>query len=92
MAPGELSGNGPVKGAFRRKSPERSGHMSRWLIGIGVLLVLAGLLWPWLSRLGLGRLPGDIHVERDGFHFFFPITTGLLISVVLTLIVWIFRR
>ena len=51
-----------------------------------------GLLWPWLSRLGLGRLPGDINIERDGFHFFFPITTGLIISVLLTLILWILRR
>ena len=66
--------------------------MSRWLIGIGLVLVAVGLLWPWLSRLGLGRLPGDIHFERDGFHFFFPITTGLIISVVLTLILWFFRR
>ncbi|NIO39908.1 MAG: DUF2905 family protein, partial [Burkholderiales bacterium] len=39
--------------------------MSRWLVGIGLALVLTGLLWPWLSRLGLGRLPGDIHIERD---------------------------
>ena len=66
--------------------------MSRWLIGIGLVLVAAGLLWPWLSRLGLGRLPGDIHIQRDGFQFFFPITTGLLISAVLTLILWLFRR
>ena len=66
--------------------------MSRWLIGIGLALVVVGLLWPWLSRLGLGRLPGDIHIERDGFHFVFPITTGLIISVVLTLILWILRR
>ncbi len=56
--------------------------MSRWLIGIGVALVVIGVLWPWLTRIGLGRLPGDIHIERDGFHFFFPITTGLLISAV----------
>ncbi len=66
--------------------------MSRWLIGIGLVLVAVGLLWPWLSRLGLGRLPGDIHIERGDFHFFFPITTGLVISVVLTLILWFLRR
>jgi len=53
--------------------------MSRWLIGIGIALIVLGVLWPWLSRIGLGRLPGDIHIERDGFNFFFPITTGLLI-------------
>jgi len=66
--------------------------MSRWLIFVGAGLMLLGVLWPWLSRLGLGRLPGDIHVQRDGFDFFFPITTGLLISVVVTLILWILRR
>ena len=66
--------------------------MSRWLIGIGVILVVAGLLWPWLSRLGLGRLPGDIHIERGGFDFFFPVTSGLLVSAILTLILWLIRR
>ncbi len=66
--------------------------MSRWLIGIGVAFVVIGVLWPWLTRIGLGRLPGDIHIERDGFHFFFPITTGLLISAVVTLILWLLRR
>ena len=66
--------------------------MSRWLIGIGVALVLLGLVWPWLARFGLGRLPGDIYLERDGFSFFFPVTTGLLISAVVTLVLWILRR
>jgi hypothetical protein len=66
--------------------------MQRWLIGIGIAIVVLGVLWPWLARLGLGRLPGDIHIERDGFQFFFPITTGLLISAVVTLILWILRR
>jgi hypothetical protein len=66
--------------------------MSRWLIGIGVALVVIGVLWPWLARIGLGRLPGDIHIERDGFQFFFPITTGLLISAVITLVLWLLRR
>ncbi len=66
--------------------------MSRWLIGIGVALVVIGVLWPWLTRIGLGRLPGDIHIERDGFQLFFPITTGLLISAVVTLILWLLRR
>lgn len=66
--------------------------MSRWLIGFGVALVVLGVLWPWLARMGLGRLPGDIHVERDGFHFFFPVTTGLLISAVVTLVLWLLRR
>jgi hypothetical protein len=66
--------------------------VARWLILSGLVLVVVGLAWPWLSKLGLGKLPGDIHFERDGFHFFFPLTTGLLVSLVISLIVWIFRR
>ena len=66
--------------------------MSRLLIAIGVILVVAGLLWPWLSKLGLGRLPGDIIVRREGFSFYFPIVTSLILSVVLSLLFWLFRR
>ena len=62
--------------------------MSRFLIVLGLALVVIGLLWPWIGRLGLGRLPGDIVIQRQNFIFYFPITTGLLISVVLTLIFW----
>lgn len=66
--------------------------MGRWLIVLGVILVIVGLLWPWLVKMGLGNLPGDIRIERKGFVFYFPITSGLIVSVVLTLILWIFRR
>ncbi len=66
--------------------------MGRWLIVLGVILVIAGLLWPWLVKLGLGHLPGDIRIERKGYVFYFPLTSGLIVSVVLTLILWIFRR
>ncbi|MGC1861648.1 MAG: DUF2905 domain-containing protein [Methylocystis sp.] len=66
--------------------------MSRFLIVLGLALVLIGLLWPWIGRLGLGRLPGDIVIQRQNFIFYFPITTGLLISVVLTLIFWFAKR
>jgi len=66
--------------------------MSRWLILSGLLLVVLGIAWPWLAKLGLGQLPGDIHIERKGFHFFFPLTTGILISLVISFVVWIFRR
>jgi hypothetical protein len=66
--------------------------MSRWLITIGLVLVALGLLWPLASRLGLGRLPGDILIKREGFIFYFPLTTGLLVSLLITLILWIFRR
>lgn len=66
--------------------------MQRWLIIIGILILAVGLLWPLLSKLGLGRLPGDIRIERDGFHFYFPITTGLIVSVVLSILFWLFRK
>ena len=65
---------------------------SRILILVGIAIVVIGLLWPWLSKLGLGRLPGDIVVQRQGFSFYFPIVTSLIISVVASLLFWLFRR
>jgi len=66
--------------------------MQRTLIILGVVLVVLGLLWPWLTKLGLGRLPGDIVIERDGFRFYFPLMTSLIVSVVLSFLFWLFRR
>jgi hypothetical protein len=66
--------------------------MSRLLIMLGVLMIAIGLLWPVISKLGLGRLPGDIVIRRDHVAFYAPITTCLLVSLVLSLIVWIFTR
>ena len=66
--------------------------MPRLLIILGILLVIAGLLWPWLMRAGLFRLPGDIIIEREHFRFYFPITTGILISLVISLILWLLRK
>jgi hypothetical protein len=66
--------------------------MSRWLIIAGVVLIAVGIAWPWLAKLGLGRLPGDIHVERDGFQFYFPLTTGIVVSLLVSLVIWLFRR
>lgn len=66
--------------------------MSRTMIIIGLAIVAVGLLWPWLTRLGLGRLPGDIVIERENFSFYAPITTGLLVSLALSLILWLINR
>jgi hypothetical protein len=66
--------------------------MARTLIILGAILLLCGLLWPWISKLGLGRLPGDIVIERGGFRFYFPIVTGLLVSLVVSTLLWLFRR
>lgn len=66
--------------------------MSRMLIIFGLVLVAAGLLWPFLGRLGLGRLPGDIVIERPGFSFYFPLMTSLIVSVVLSVVLWLVNR
>jgi hypothetical protein len=66
--------------------------MQRFLVILGATLVVVGLAWPWLAKLGLGRLPGDIHIERDGFSFHFPIVTCVIISLVLSFLVSLFRK
>ncbi len=66
--------------------------MARWLIILGVIFVLVGVAWPWLAKLGIGHLPGDIHIERKGFSFYLPITTSIIASLVLSLVLWIFRK
>ncbi|HSA68206.1 MAG TPA: DUF2905 domain-containing protein [Burkholderiales bacterium] len=66
--------------------------MQRALIIIGLAITSVGLAWPWLSRLGLGRLPGDIRIETESGGFYFPLMTCLIISVVLSLVLWLIRR
>lgn len=66
--------------------------MSWWLVTIGLVLVIVGLLWPWLRALGLGRLPGDIAIERGNVHIYFPIVTCIIFSVVLSIILWLMNR
>ncbi|RMF15254.1 MAG: DUF2905 domain-containing protein [Gammaproteobacteria bacterium] len=65
--------------------------MQKILIVLGLVLLVFGLLWPWLSKLPLGRLPGDIVIEKPGFTFFFPITTMILVSVVISAVAWLFQ-
>lgn len=66
--------------------------MQKTLIVLGISIVLAGLLWPWLSKLPFGRLPGDIIIDKPGFKLFFPITSMLLVSGLISLIMWLFRK
>jgi hypothetical protein len=66
--------------------------MQRTLIVIGLVVAAVGLAWPWLRRLPFGRLPGDIHIVREGFSFHFPIVTCIVISIVVSVILWMFRR
>jgi len=66
--------------------------MARFLIITGLILLAAGLLWPFIGKLGLGRLPGDIVLTRGNATFYFPIMTSLLLSLVLSALLWLFGR
>jgi len=66
--------------------------VSRLLIILGTVLIVAGLTWPWVRRLPLFHLPGDIVIDRPGFKFFFPLTSMLLLSAIISLLSWLFRR
>lgn len=66
--------------------------MQKLLITLGLIILVVGVAWPWIGSLPLGRLPGDIVVERENFKLYFPITTMLLVSAVVSLIVWLFRQ
>ena len=66
--------------------------MARYLIFTGLILVVAGLLWPWLKHVPLGRLPGDIIIEKENFRFYLPLTSSIVVSLVLSLLFHLFRK
>jgi hypothetical protein len=66
--------------------------MQKTLIILGLAILVIGLAWPWLGSLPFGRLPGDIVIEKENFRFYFPITTMILVSVIISVIVWLFRH
>ena len=66
--------------------------MARVLIIAGVILLAAGLLWPYVAKLGLGHLPGDIVLKRGNTTFYFPIVTSIILSVVLSAVLWLIGR
>lgn len=66
--------------------------MAKWLVTIGIFCVVLGISWPLLSKFGLGRLPGDINIENKGSKFYFPITSSIIVSIVLSVLFAIFRR
>ena len=68
------------------------GAMNRALIVLGAVLIVVGLLWPKLRSLPLFRLPGDIVIDRPGLRFYFPFTSMLILSLLVTLLLWLFRR
>jgi uncharacterized protein HemY len=85
-------GAGESGRAIFGRTGSRRPIVQKTLIVIGLLIVLIGLAWPWLSALPLGRLPGDIVIERENFRLYFPLTTTIIISVVVTVILWLLRH
>ena len=66
--------------------------MQKTLIILGIAILVIGLLWPWLGRLPLGRLPGDIVIDRPQLKVYIPITTMIVVSVVISIILWLLRK
>ncbi|MBW2675782.1 MAG: DUF2905 domain-containing protein [Deltaproteobacteria bacterium] len=66
--------------------------MQKFLIITGLILIIAGILWPWLGDLSLGRLPGDIMISRPNMKVYIPITTMVVVSLIISLIMWLFHR
>ena len=66
--------------------------MQKTLIIIGIVVLVAGLLWPFLAKLPLGRLPGDIVIDKPHLKVYIPITTMILVSAVISLIMWLLRK
>lgn len=66
--------------------------MQKILIIGGFLLIIIGLLWPWIQRIGFTPLPGDILIKKSNFTFYFPLTTGIVISLVVTILIWLFSK
>ncbi len=66
--------------------------MQKTLIGIGIAVILVGLLWPYLVRIPFGRLPGDIIIDKPHLKIYIPVTTMILVSVVISIIIWLLRK
>jgi hypothetical protein len=66
--------------------------MNKLLIIIGIMIIAVGILWPLIQKLGLGHLPGDILIKKNGFNFYFPLTTCIIISLSISLILWFFNK
>lgn len=66
--------------------------MNRQLIAVGAVCILAGVLWPWLRTLPLGRLPGDIVIVRENFRFYLPLASSILVSLAISLLLWLLRK
>ena len=66
--------------------------MNKILVFIGIVIIAIGLLWPVISKMPFGKLPGDIAIKKEGFQLYFPVTTMIIISLVLSVIFWLFKK
>lgn len=66
--------------------------MARLLIYCGIVLIATGLLWPWLKQIPLGRLPGDLVIVKEHFRLYFPLTSSILVSLLLSLLLYLFKK
>jgi len=66
--------------------------LQRTLIIIGIIILVGGLLWPWLIKLPIGKLPGDIIIDKPNFKIYIPITTMIIVSFLITMMLWVFRK
>jgi hypothetical protein len=90
MAEERLKGRAPARQGSTNQPP--SADMQRLFIIAGALLLLTGLLWPWVGRLPLGRLPGDLLIDRPGLRVFIPLTSMVIVSLAVSAILWLLRR
>jgi hypothetical protein len=91
LIPNEVLGTTRPAALFLKEDPFAM-DLQRFLIGLGLVILAVGVLWPILSRIGLGRLPGDIMFQRGGATFYFPLVTSIIVSIVLTALLWLFNR
>ncbi|MCY3803270.1 MAG: DUF2905 domain-containing protein [Gammaproteobacteria bacterium] len=66
--------------------------MNKILVAIGITILIVGLLWPVISKVPFGKLPGDIAIKKEGFHLYFPITTMIVVSIVVSAVLWFFKK
>ena len=66
--------------------------MNKILVAIGITILIVGLLWPVISKVPFGKLPGDIAIKKEGFHLYFPITTMIVVSLVVSAVLWFFKK
>ncbi len=66
--------------------------MQKVIIAVGLLIIIVGIFWSELSKLPIGRLPGDIYINKENFKLYFSITTMIIVSIVCSLLVWLYRK